>query len=29
MENKPNLGLTEKDLLEGAKNPNRDFAVNI
>ena len=29
MENKPNLVLTAKDLLEGAKNPNRDFAVKF
>ena len=29
MENKPNLGLTEKDLLEGINNPDRDFLVKF
>ena len=29
MKNKPNLVLTEKDLLEGANNPDRDFSVKF
>ena len=29
MENKPNLGLTEKDLRAGAKNPNRAFSKKL
>ena len=29
MENKPNLVLTEKDLLEGARNPDINFAIRF
>ena len=29
MNDKPNLVLTEKDLLEGAKNPNADFSKKL
>ena len=29
MENKPNLVLTAKDLLEGANNPDRDFSAKL